>query len=244
MSEVSAIRIGLLVAGAIIMFLIWWFGRKPQAQSSRRTAAERPVRKEPLQGDAASGTAPEAVAAEAAAGEAEAGVHQAELGFERVPASKTATLGQRNQEDYDKIVTLYVAARAGNLLRGSDILVAAEKVGLTHGYMNIFHRLQDNRPDADPIFSVANIMKPGSFDLAAIHQVETPAIAFFLTLPTSVSALEAWDTMQPSAQRMAELLDGVLLDEDRNALGRQRITHIRDELRHYDRKREGELLKW
>jgi cell division protein ZipA len=37
--------------------------------------------------------------------------------------------------------------------------------------------------------------------------------------------------MLPTAQRMAELLDGVVLDESRNALGRQRIAHIRDELR-------------
>ncbi|MDQ3228369.1 MAG: cell division protein ZipA, partial [Pseudomonadota bacterium] len=61
---------------------------------------------------------------------------------------------------------------------------------------------------------------------------------FFLTLPAPLSALEAWDTMLPTAQRMAELLDGVVLDEERNALGRQRIAHIRDDLRAYDRQHE------
>ena len=50
------------------------------------------------------------------------------------------------------------------------------------------------------------------------------------------------DTMLPTAQRMAELLDGVVLDEERNALGRQRIAHIRDELRAYDRQREAPPL--
>jgi cell division protein ZipA len=38
---------------------------------------------------------------------------------------------------------------------------------------------------------------------------------------------------------MAELLDGVLLDESRNALGRQRIQHLRDELRAWDRQQEA-----
>jgi cell division protein ZipA len=38
---------------------------------------------------------------------------------------------------------------------------------------------------------------------------------------------------------MAELLDGVVLDESRNALGRQRIAHIRDDLRAYDRQHEA-----
>jgi cell division protein ZipA len=48
--------------------------------------------------------------------------------------------------------------------------------------------------------------------------------------------------MLPAAQRMAELLDAVVLDEQRNALGRQRIAHIREDLRRYDRKREGEVV--
>ena len=53
--------------------------------------------------------------------------------------------------------------------------------------------------------------------------------------------------MQPAAQRMAELLDGVLLDEQRNALGRQRIAHIREDMRQYDREREagtGKTSRW
>ena len=81
-------------------------------------------------------------------------------------------------------------------------------------------------------------MKPGSFDMASIQSLETPAIAFFLTLPAPIPALDAWETMLPTADRMSELLNGVLLDESRNALGRQRIAHLRDELRAYDRQHE------
>ena len=84
--------------------------------------------------------------------------------------------------------------------------------------------------------------KPGSVDMATIRDLETPAIAFFLTLPAPVPALDAWEKMLPTVQRMAELLDGVVLDEGRNALGRQRIAHIRDELRGYDRQHEAPPL--
>jgi len=45
--------------------------------------------------------------------------------------------------------------------------------------------------------------------------------------------------MLPAAQRMSELLDGVVLDESRNALGRQRIAGLRDELRAWDREHEA-----
>ncbi len=136
-------------------------------------------------------------------------------------------------------MTLYVAARSGQVLCGTDIVVAAEKAGLSYGYMSIFHRLMDGRADSSPIFSVANIKKPGSFEMSEIQTLETPAIAFFLTLPAPIAALDAWEKLLPTAQRMAELLDGVVLDESRNALGRQRIAHIRDDLRAYDRQHEA-----
>jgi cell division protein ZipA len=148
-------------------------------------------------------------------------------------------LGKRDREEFDKIVTLYVAARSGQMLHGPDIVVAAEKAGLSYGYLNIFHRLVEGRPLAGPIFSVANIKKPGGFEMSEIQSMQTPAIAFFLTLPAPIPALDAWEKLLPTAQRMAELLDGVVLDESRNALGRQRIAHIRDELRAYDRQHEA-----
>ena len=109
--------------------------------------------------------------------------------------------------------------------------------------MNIFHRLVDNHPELGPIFSVANLVKPGHFDLSAIRELHTPAVNFFITLPGPIPALDAWDTLLPTAQRMAELLDAVLLDEQRNALGRQRIANIRDEMRAYDRAREKQQIR-
>jgi cell division protein ZipA len=49
--------------------------------------------------------------------------------------------------------------------------------------------------------------------------------------------------MLPTAHRLAELLDGSVLDEERNALGRQGVAHIRDELRAYDRKQERSQIR-
>ena len=107
---------------------------------------------------------------------------------------------------------------------------------------SVFHRLLEGHPERGPVFSMASIIKPGSFDMGTIRELETPAIAFFLTLPAPVPALDAWEKMLPTVQRMAELLDGVVLDDSRNALGRQRIAHIRDELRAYDRQHEAPPL--
>jgi cell division protein ZipA len=152
-------------------------------------------------------------------------------------------LGKRPaQLPVERIVTLFVVARDGGHFNGSDLVVAAEKAGLEYGDMGIYHRLVDGKRELGPIFSVANMLKPGNFDLARLDSLRTLGVSFFMTLPAPLSALDAWDAMLPTAQRLAELLDGQVLDEERNALGRQRIAHIRDELRGWDRDHEGQEI--
>lgn len=237
MSDMTLLRIGIAVAMSLLLGAIIFFGRSRKDGQGRRlpreTARDAGDRTEPSLGEQLAGSWGEGTA------------EQEELPLGGAVQSE---LGKRPGDQFDRIISLYVAAKAGSKLRGPDIVVAAEKAGLTFGYMDVFHRLVDGRPDAGPIFSVANIIKPGSFDMASIAEVETPAIAFFLTLPAPVPALDAWETMEPAAQRMADLLDGMVLDEERSALGRQRIQHIRDELRAYDRQNAapplGKTTRW
>ncbi len=244
MSDVTMLRIGILVAGLILIGAIIFFGRPRKAGQGRR------VERDAAGGQRREPTLSEQIEQEAAGGDgASSPATQAELDLIDRSAAEAvrgdpakSDLGRRVSEEFDKIVTLYLAARAGEKLHGPDIIVAAEKAGLVYGHMGVFHRLVEGHPEQGPIFSVANIMKPGSFDMGDIHALQTPAIAFFLTLPAPVAALNAWETMLPTAERMAELLNGIVLDEQRNALGRQRVAHIRDELRAYDRQREAPPL--
>ncbi|MCM2335726.1 MAG: cell division protein ZipA [Pseudomonas sp.] len=234
------LRIILSVAGVVLIVAIYLFGRPRKPGQGKRVPRDRdggapgPTLGEQIEADLARSDRP----LDDAAAQAEL-----DLAAEpRGPEGAAPDVGRRANESFEKIVTLYLAARAGSKLLGPDIVVAAEKAGLAYGHMGVFHRLVDNHPERGPVFSVANIMKPGSFDMANIQALETPAIAFFLTLPAPVPALDAWEAMLPTAQRMAELLDAVVLDEQRNALGRQRIGHIREELRAYDRQREAPPL--
>jgi cell division protein ZipA len=152
-------------------------------------------------------------------------------------------LGRRPaQLPVERIVTLFVVARDGGFFNGADLVVAAEKAGLEFGDMGIYHRLVDGKREMGPLFSVANMLKPGNFDLSRLDALRTPGVSFFMTLPAPLPALDAWDAMLPTAQRLAELLDGHVLDEERNALGRQRIAHIRDQLRGWDRDHEGKEI--
>ncbi|WP_269791743.1 cell division protein ZipA [Stenotrophomonas sp. Iso1] len=244
MSDMALLRIGILFAGLLLIVAIFLFGRSrrpaqgKRKESSAAESGERAERREPVLG-ASDDLQGGGTTADLADGE---GISQAELGLADPDPAGTSELGKRPSQEFDKIVSLYVAARSGEVLRGEDIVVAAEKTGLVFGYMNVFHRLVEGHPERGPIFSMASIMKPGSFDMASIRDMETPAIAFFLTLPAPLTALDAWEKMLPTVQRMGELLDGVVLDDSRNALGRQRIAHIRDDLRAYDRQHQAPPL--
>ena len=231
MSDVWMLRTGILIAGVLLIAAIYYFGRPRRQEQGRRVEGGRDKGKQRVEPSIGEQLENELAGDDAVQSEMDLG--------DDADAPSGNELGRRASDDFDKIVTLYVAASAGEKLRGSDIVVAAEKTGLTYGHMNVFHRLVETHPERGPVFSVANIMKPGSFDMADIQSMETPAIAFFLTLPAPLPALDAWEMMLPTAQRMAELLNGLVLDESRNALGRQRIQHLRDELRAYDREHEA-----
>lgn len=159
------------------------------------------------------------------------------------PRLRREPVGQRPDSSFDRIITLHVVARDGETIAGPELVVAAERSGLTFGDMDIFHRMVDGYAERGPIFSVVNMMRPGSFDMAAIQDLRTPGVTFFMTLPGPLRAIDAWDTMLPAAQRFADLLDAQVLDEQRNALARQTIQLVREEMRAWDRERERHTIK-
>jgi cell division protein ZipA len=243
----NELRLILIVLGAIVLALIYFLGapRKP-GQGRRVAGGKSGDRREPTMGGEADDDLPSMRATDDGTddgyGDGDPRVRSGDSDdlFQAPPRS---SVGQRPEAAVERIVTLFIAARPGTSIGGSDLIVAAEKCGLEFGDLGIFHRLVDGKRELGPIFSAANMVKPGHFDMSRIDELSTPGLSFFMALPGPLPALDAWDTMLPTAQRLAELLDAVVLDEERNALGRQRISHIRDDLRAWDRKQEGSRIR-
>lgn len=249
----TQLRIILVVAGVLVLALIYLFGRPRKPGQGKRKPGQGldGERVEPSLGDVSD---PDAVPAQ---GELDVDIQNeldklgATISGGRVGASTPAPPVRKGPlpgvrpttQPVERIVTLHVAARPGETIHGASLIVAAEKAGLMFGDKGIFHRLVAGRPEAGPIFSMANMVKPGSFDMREIDTLQTPGVTFFMALPGPVPALDGWDALLPTAQRMAELLGANVLDEERSVLGRQRIAHIRDELRAYDRKYESNQIK-
>jgi len=149
-------------------------------------------------------------------------------------AGSEAVAPERDEARAPKIVTLYVRARDDRNISGLSLLDSAIKAGLRFGEMKIFHRR--HRGATKPVFSMANITRPGSFDPSGWNLFQTPGVTLFMTLPGPVSALDAWDAMLATGKRLAELLDADLMDDAQCLLTRQRIAQIREEMREFDRK--------
>jgi len=245
--DISTFRWILIIAGISIVAGIFLFGnpdrkRKPRA-SRKRVHAQR-VRREP---------ALESEQSESHEGEDDNDGEQAELAISLPSEDESANAGRFNERIEpsldsrpkppaapmpDRIITLFLQSRDNHIITGIDLLDASLKSGLVFGNHDIFHRIHEE--DVEPVFSMANLTKPGSFDKTAWNTMEIRGVTMFMTLPGPRNALDAWDSMLATSRRLAELLHADLLDDSRQVFTRQRSLQIKEDLREYERQKNPE----
>jgi len=152
----------------------------------------------------------------------------------RQAANPTPQIDSATLAEAEEIITVYMRCRAEGGMSGRQLCDAADKVGLSFGEMNVFHRRLEGQ--TQPIFSVANLAQPGTFDANAWDQFTGPGLTLFAALPGPQSGLATWDAMLAMAERLAELLDGEVLDDGRCLMTRQRIGQMREAMREFDRR--------
>ena len=135
----------------------------------------------------------------------------------------------------DELIILGVLAKSGSVFKGAELVDALRGQGLKFGNMSIFHRI-DSTTDQQ-LFSVANALEPGTFDLADMQALETPGITFFLQLPVPGDAFETLEDMLLSAKTVAAALGGDVKDDQMNTLTGQTVEHMRQRLADYARRR-------
>ncbi len=137
----------------------------------------------------------------------------------------------------DEVLIINVMARRGEMFAGPELLEAMVSQGLRYGDMDIFHRHESDDGRGKILFSAANMVVPGTFDLAAMEDFFTPGISMFLSLPIAGDSLAAYNLMANTALHIAEVLGGELKDENRSVMTRQTIEHGRQRVIEYERKR-------
>lgn len=245
--ETSTLRWILVIAGVLILAGIFLFGnpdRKRKPRASRKRAHAQRTRREPAldsehgetDGDGDDSNARQAELAIDLPAEGE--VDTGGPGEGRIEPKLDTRPKAPAAPPPDKIVTLFLQARDKHTITGIELLDSSLKSGLVFGAHDIFHRI--NEEDVEPVFSMANLTKPGSFDKSAWNTMDIHGVTMFMTLPGPRNALDAWDSMLATSRRLAELLHADLLDDQHEVFTRQRSMQIKEELREYERQKNPE----
>lgn len=157
----------------------------------------------------------------------------------RQPSSRPSRQQQPSLDTalQEMIIVLYLTSRNARKFRGDEILRAMQALGLEYGEKRVFHY---HAPGAnkDSVFSIANLLEPGWFDLGTIDSFTTPGLVIFLQLPGPLEELRAFDLMLEKAQQLKELLSGDLKDDARRPLTGQMISHLRDQVQEFTHRRK------
>ena len=151
----------------------------------------------------------------------------AEEAVETEQPRETASQQAINQE----ILVMHLMAPKGELLSGSDLQEVALKVGFRFGELKVFQRHLNEDGSGEVLFSMANLVNPGTFDLNTIDEMTTPGVTLFMALEDLDDPVAAFDVMVETVDTLTAELDLSVLDETRSSMTRQTIDHYRQRAR-------------
>lgn len=231
----DTVRMILLAVGVLIIAGIYIWGRYAATLKDffqRRGAFDELALDEPLQ-DAAEGDA-----VYAGGGAFEESVRplrrnedsQREIGDDKVER----VISMRNQVPRETavgapfLIQVSVVARPGDSFTGEELRDALLDLGLVHGEMDIFHRYDRNF--REPLFSVASLVRPGTFPIDDMDSFSCPGVVLFFQPSKVADPLAVFDDLFETSRDLAEKLDGEEWDESRRTLTEEKIRDLRDRL--------------
>jgi len=135
-------------------------------------------------------------------------------------------------------VALTVLAPRQQFFDGARIQEVAEELQFRLNADGLFERFPDEETaDEAPVFSVAHLRKPGSFEPQALADLTTPGLLLFMRLPGPLESLKALELLVITADQLARKLGGVICDERRHRMTNQSLMHLRGEVLDLERRR-------
>lgn len=135
---------------------------------------------------------------------------------------------EQQSSDHSDIIVLYILSKGDKPLIGSQINSSAQAMGLSFGAMNIFHY----QPDGRSVFSLANMLEPGSFDADTIHDLKTTGLTVFMQMKAGDPLDDLTEMLQRSYQ-LAGLLGARLCNHKRKPLTEQDAENYRTRVRDF-----------
>ena len=135
----------------------------------------------------------------------------------------------------EELLIFNVIAGQGRVFAGEDLVNAMRRQGLKYGEMNIFHRIEPTTKAK--VFSIANIVEPGTFDLSDLETINSPGVTLFMQLPGPGDAMAAFEDMLNAGQQIALELGAEMRDEQMRVLTGQTKEHMRQRIADFARRK-------
>lgn len=130
-----------------------------------------------------------------------------------------------------QVIVINVHCAGDEPFVGTRLFDSMQQNGLLYGEMDIFHRHADLSGTGKVLFSVANMMQPGTLKHDDPADFSTNGISFFMTLPCFGDPEHNFKLMLKTAQQIADDLGGNVLDDARNLMTPNRIDAYKAQIK-------------
>lgn len=150
-------------------------------------------------------------------------------------APKTESRSSQKQGDIGEIIIINLMTSPSSPYEGNTLLKALNELGMRHGDMDIFHYC-GRHGDEEPQFRMANLLKPGYFELAEIDNIRTHALCFLYEILPGQDNMKVYESMLSVINKVRDELGGELHDENRSVFTIQTSEHCRNRIRDFQRR--------
>ena len=131
----------------------------------------------------------------------------------------------------EEVLVIHLMASKGEKVAGQQLLDAVLSAGLRYGAMKIFHRHLSDDGSGPVLFSMANLVNPGTFDLNTMSDLEVPGVTLFMALDDIEDPVDALNIMIEAVDSIVGDLKLNVMDESRSSMTRNTIDHYRQRAR-------------
>lgn len=130
-------------------------------------------------------------------------------------AQLSSTTVRNTESEKPTTLLLYIVAPDQQRFQGNQVVQSLENLGFLFGQHRLYHRHLDLDSNSPILFSAANMMNPGIFDLDHIADFHTVGLVLFMNLPSPGNDLANFRLLLRAAQTLAEQLGGQVLNDKR-----------------------------